>query len=467
VKRWLSFLAIVIAGAAVSFVRQGAPPLAGAAPWTAPAPRFTGVDPRLLMGAGSCAAAACHHGNFANDHTGSEYSLWISKDRHARAYEILFDTRSLVIQQYLHASAKAHEDQRCLACHVAPNVDLPKPPPHASYFKTDGVSCESCHGPAKNWINVHHLDAWKVKTPEEKQRLGMADTQSTLGRVKVCVTCHVGAPGMDVDHDLIAAGHPRLNFEFTAMHADMPHHWSDAKDRDPGASARGRRDFEARAWVMGQLVTAHAALELLADRAGNKAKLWPEFAEHDCYACHHDLQAKSWRQQKAPARGGKILPWSDWYLSMAPRALEMIKASAQPLDRLKEAMKPGFTNRAKIAESAKQAARDLGALIEQLDRKLTDPIAAEAAMKEILVKDTTRPGPSWDEATQVALGLSAMYHAQLDMKTKSAVDVGPALQNLFHILEFPKNYDSPKSFDPEAVRARLLEFKNMVIRRGL
>src|SRR5205823_3686488 len=113
----------------------------------------------------------------------------------------------------------AHEEQRCLSCHVAPDYDVNKPPCDAPYFKTDGVSCESCHGPAQDWLARHHLDAWKNETRAEKNRLGMTDTQSLAGRAQLCARCHVGAAGMDVDHDLLAAGHPRLSFEFAAFHA--------------------------------------------------------------------------------------------------------------------------------------------------------------------------------------------------------------------------------------------------------
>src|SRR5262249_45161428 len=131
---------------------------------------------------------------------------------------------------------------------------------------------------------------------------------------------------------LIAAGHPRLNFEFGAYHANMPHHWSDARDKDAKYGDAGP-DFEARAWAVGQAVTADAALKLLAHRADKESAPWPEFAEYDCFACHHNLQGKSWRQERDLKRAAGSLTWGTWYFPM-PRLLA--KMDKEPLSGLEE-----------------------------------------------------------------------------------------------------------------------------------
>lgn len=56
--------------------------------------------PRLLAGyrgAASCAAAACHGGTGRAGTPGCEYSTWIDRDRHARAYQVLLNDRSRII----------------------------------------------------------------------------------------------------------------------------------------------------------------------------------------------------------------------------------------------------------------------------------------------------------------------------------------------------------------------------------
>ena len=82
--------------------------------------------------------------------------------------------------------------------------------------RQDGVNCESCHGPAQLWLAEHTQYGWNNRPPLEKERLGMRPTRELPERAAVCVGCHVGPPGRDMNHDLIAAGHPRLNFEFAA-----------------------------------------------------------------------------------------------------------------------------------------------------------------------------------------------------------------------------------------------------------
>src|SRR5205823_3754378 len=78
--------------------------------------------------------------------------------------------------------------------------------------------------------------------------------------------------------------------------------------------------------------SAQTALELLEHRAREaqaNRRPWPEFAEYDCFACHHDLQAKSWRQARnssGPKPG--TLPWHSFFL--LNRALD------EPGDRLEE-----------------------------------------------------------------------------------------------------------------------------------
>jgi hypothetical protein len=405
-----------------------------------------------FVGAGSCSASACHNANFAHGQVGSEFTLWATRDPHAKAYEALFDARSLRIQKNLGRTAKAHEDRRCLQCHVAPEFDeqVEKQVP---YFRTDGVSCESCHGPAGKWLTTHYAEAWQAKTPAQKQSLGMKDTQSIVGRAQLCATCHVGTPGMDVDHDLIAAGHPRLTFEFTAFHAGMPRHWPDAKDRDPAKSVRGRTDFEYRAWLAGQLVTAHASLELLADRAGDVKKPWPEFAEHDCAACHYDLQASS----KRPLRPGKrgAVPWSGWSLAMTPRALQAVGSSGEALGDLRKELDRGWSDRQAIAQKARRASDTIKPLLERID-KAEEPAHV---LHEILVHDNRRAQRSWEDTAQVALALAAMRKAEIDRMTPLPGSYSLAIQELSRRLPFPSNYDKRDSFDPLAVRTRLIEFK--------
>jgi hypothetical protein len=423
-----------------------------------PAPRQAPVAPQFV-GAGSCAASACHNGHIVNGNAGSEYATWITRDGHAKAYEVLFEERSKLIQKHLRSRAPAHEEQRCLNCHVAPNLE-PSFITKAPYFKTDGVSCESCHGPAEKWLNVHQLPAWRSLNAEAKKIQGMNDTQSLLGRARLCVQCHVGAPGRDVDHDLIAAGHPRLNFEFAAFHAHMPRHWPDAKDR------AGRPDFEARAWAIGQLATAHAALELLAHRAGDAGKPWPEFAEHDCLACHHNLRSPSWRQQLGYGkRAPGAFPWGSYAL-FNRRALEgydvpMDDELLKFIEQIQASFDTGTPDRKQITQNARAAAVLIQPRLEQLERKKLDHKGVELLFQSILQIDAPKATKSWDDVTRVQLSLAALHLARQDMKAMPSLrDLQNPILNFLWKMDFPRRTEYSRSFEPAAIHQRLLEFRN-------
>src|SRR5262249_48335933 len=132
-------------------------------------------------------------------------------------------------------------------------------------------------------------------------------------------------PVRDVNHDLIAAGHPRLNFEFAAFQANMPKHWEPTADEK-------KPEYEFKSWAVGQAASAKAALDLLAYRAGHESQPWPEFTEYGCFACHHDLGASKdkdkgyvdWRQTPEHYKGRRpgALPWGTWYFALLPAALE-------------------------------------------------------------------------------------------------------------------------------------------------
>jgi hypothetical protein len=453
VKLRLSLIAVVLAGVAGHFWHGGESSSVNAGPASAPAVRSSAVG-SPFVGAGSCAAAACHNANFVGGQTGSEFTIWMTRDPHAKAYEVLFTSRSVRIQHNLHAHAKAHQDQRCLQCHVSPalDADLDKAAP---YFRTDGVSCESCHGPARKWLNVHYLDSWKEKSRTEKSAEGMTNTETLFGRTQTCVKCHVGAAGMDVDHDLLAAGHPRLNFEFSSFHAAMPHHWPDAKDRDPNKDPRGRTDFEARAWLIGQLVTTRARLDQLAARAEDQSKPWPEYAEHDCAACHHNLSAAPDRRPK----GKRLeLPWSD-YAVMAPLAVRVIQNQderpfAELLARIRISMTTApVADRRRIANEAHLAATQLKRIIDSAEPALPANIAWNDLLRTMIACESA----SRNNGTQLYMGLVAIQRGHPTMPLELADTLSRLAQGM----------DRPKDYDPAAIKARLLELQSLGVRKGL
>jgi hypothetical protein len=430
-----------------------------------------------FQGTASCAAAACHNAPGAKGSLGSEYSTWISHDKHARAYEVLFDERSKRILQNYKGSPLAPREESsplaeregylvrrledahperealCLKCHVHPHWDRLERPTQ-TLLRQDGVSCESCHGPAEKWLGEHFRPSWREKSATEKQRDGMHDTDSILGRAGLCVACHVGSSAAEVNHDLIAAGHPRLRFEFAAYHARMPHHWPDVKDKDPALG--GRQDFEAQAWALGQLVSAQQALRLLADRARDERSPWPEFAEYDCYACHHDLKAKSWRQESGyKGRTPGSLPWSDWYVCLPIVAVEGLKENGRPLQKalakVRLEMQRGRPERGKIAGSAATADGELQRLLVKLTahEAPSSQFPVADTFRQLLDKEMASLDASWDGAAQHYLVLAALHHAGSDLRLSLPARTTRSLGSLSNFLS------DPSRFTPKTIEERL------------
>ncbi|HEX3148443.1 MAG TPA: multiheme c-type cytochrome, partial [Gemmataceae bacterium] len=254
----------------------------------------------------SCASAACHAASDAGGRPGSEYTTWAGGDPHFRAYQVLTEPRSRRMVELLHGNrpgkpTPAHKDARCLSCHAPESAT-------AEHLAAHGVGCESCHGPAEKWLTAHYQDEFKSLTRREKtKRFGLYPTKDLAFRTTLCTSCHVGDANREVDHDLIAAGHPRLAFEYTGYHhnPEYKRHWSE--------TGYGP-DFDARAWEIGQVACARSATKLLAARASKADHLWPELSEFSCFACHKDLDSKAWNTVAKTSKLGSM-EWGTWYFA--------------------------------------------------------------------------------------------------------------------------------------------------------
>src|SRR5262249_34488097 len=154
----------------------------------------------------------------------SEHSVWIEQDRHAGAFSILYDAKSIRIYRNLKASSlyarlsEPHRESLCLDCHAI-NARSDHLAPGNQFALPAGVGCEACHGPAEQWIVPHSRPGWRQRPAREKATYGLEDTKDVLVRARKCAGCHVGSAEREVNHDLIAAGHPRLAFEMAGYQA--------------------------------------------------------------------------------------------------------------------------------------------------------------------------------------------------------------------------------------------------------
>lgn len=409
------------------------------------------------QGAVSCSSIACHGADGPEGAKRSEYRTWLVHDKHSRAYAVLFDDRSKRIEMNLKRikdpeAAHPETNSLCLKCHVDPHyADRPRNPGISlTDLLNDGVGCESCHGPAEKWLGPHVTLAWRQQSAQEKEeKFGLRQTKEVLGRGQACVVCHIGSGDLDVNHDLIAAGHPRLKFEYGNDLARMHKHWREADDK------KRYPDFEARVWVTGQLLSAQTALELLASRAAAADKPWPEFAEYDCFACHHDLGAASWRQGRGYTnRQPGSLAWNSWYYAL-PAVLGAQSQNgttvAKTLRGLQRAMEAPLPDRQQIGVEARQAVRHLGEWLEAEKNKPLDSVSLRALLATVARDRDNLAQGNWDGAVQLYLAITALDQALLDVDSAwKGQSLRGSLVRLYRHLRFPKDSDSPRGFDPRS-----------------
>jgi hypothetical protein len=402
------------------------------------------------QGVSSCAATACHGDSGLRGSKRSEYLTWVTYDKHASAYSVLLTRRSQLIETNYRGhkvieQAHPETDMSCLKCHALMSADH-----RLERHLQDGVACESCHGPAEKWRTVHYLPGFKEKSDQEKyQEFGMLPTKNLLYRARMCAECHVGSPGREVNHDLYAAGHPPLHFEFGAYLAIMPKHWSEEEEK------RRHPDLEVKAWALGQALSARAALQLLAWRAETKTRPWPEYAEYGCYACHHDLRAKSQRQEPrhyAGRRPGALL-WGEWFTTNLSDAVDSairvgdLSNLQEGLAKIKAGMAKPFPDRDEIAQQANRLAGRLEQLAAKLEEVQFNGASVDKMIRSVAERELPADPTDWDKQAQVCLALAALYHGLGDLDPNRR---DPAMKEHLKMrlnrLAFPPGFDSPWGF---------------------
>jgi hypothetical protein len=379
------------------------------------------------VGAGGCQSSNCHGGASALPESqsrilGNEFKTWSVEDKHAVAYQKLTEPRARRMAEILKIRDAA-TDQRCTVCHVvgSPEKSL-----------SDGVACEACHGSAGDWLGSHI----QANSHAESVKRGMTDTQNLEIRAGMCLSCHLGAGDRVVDHELIAAGHPDLAFELDTFTFAQPSHHRVAK---PSA---GNTLPRVRAWAVGQTTALAAGMRLLSVHA---EKSWPEFSDLECYQCHHDLRADSWRI----ARGYGVRKAGTLQVNTARfEVLRDLVAQAAPdqrtalesaMARLDSAISGRFTDGTGIA----QAAQAVGRIADSLTaRFLTQDFNAAwtRSMIQALNAGIQRIADSGVNAAEQATMSLDSLSAALGQSGKQQ-----AVTGLYTYLEHPSTY-KPSEF---------------------
>lgn len=297
-------------------------------------------EPYGFVGDTKCGNPTCHGSGLpTNDAEKAAWRPWKSArtqwlnrniDRHSRAYATLTTEGGKQIARYM--GIDGTQSDKCLACHAPPA----KLAPGSSYKKSDGVTCEACHGPAQEWLQAHIERDWNQKKSSYYAR-GFYDNSNFKLRAERCAACHT-----EIDHEIVAGGHPPLQFEMVA-YAQIMKHWDDQEDVPAGSFS-----VDPTLWAVGQVVGLRRLLDMVATRAGESnyqsIGKFSHFEDKNCFQCHHKLVADAIRQSKghylmvdqilavrnAGARGGLASAWGD-LVAAANSSADATRQKAQAL----------------------------------------------------------------------------------------------------------------------------------------
>lgn len=358
---------------------------------------------------------SCRHCHGGSDWSRMEqYPIWSEKDPHARAFRSLSSPLSQEIARWMGLpEGKPEEWAKCLRCHTGET----DPALHGKHYRIEeGVSCESCHGRSEQWFFPHLL---AEATHTTNVALGMTDLKDLQTRAQVCLKCH-----SELDHEIVAAGHPDLSFELLHYSFWQPPHWN-YREASPLAF-----------WAVGQAVAFTKALEDLStadvDPTTGKNIHVEAFDKASCYACHHKLVQDRWRRVE-----GHLAVYRPLVERLAPESvggpvLEAVDRIAAQIGK----SDPG--GRERVASLSKEAAvladaltpRIAEAVGEGYKEEMIQALMTDLAQPLVIAPTSRFPQPqlptAWvvqyfDQAEQKALALKclALVRTQAEHDTKS------------------------------------------------
>jgi hypothetical protein len=423
-----------------------------------------------------------------------EFKYW-REDKHGIAFDVLKTERSARMGRVLQIDDVTRHPG-CLSCHSV-SIDPAKVVRDDSFHEEEGVSCVACHGADAGWLDRHGAaTAVKRKQWRDMGRLvkdrqyGMTDLWDPAKRARLCVACHVGTATEQkvVTHAMYAAGHPPLpGVEIASFSDAMPRHWQYLKEKDDRIKALLHvSDVEAalertNLVAVGALVSFEAGMRLLADQAKD-GTAWPEFAPFDCYACHHDLQTKSWRIERGYTGKPGRPPLRAWPTTLVDLGIyhavlgDSNSAAASSPDLRKRLMSlqkvlderpfgkaaAVAPHAADLAEWAKQYTEIIGARANKLDRTASGRLLAE------LLRIEKQRIPDYDSARQIAWAFRVLQQ-ETAPKSAASLEISPqwkALDKEMN-LTFPRGREANvlnslsysleriSSYDPTAFRNNL------------
>ncbi len=175
-----------------------------------------------------------------------EGQAW-SKTHHYRSLEKLDEGRP--IAEKLGLGRKYKKTGFCIECHSTAKGDA------APYELISGVSCESCHGPAKDWKTVHNdLNIAQPERFKKSDDAGMIRKDRVYLIAKNCFGCHL------VPNETLVntGGHKAASdFELVSwLHGEVLHNYAGDTTKNRGTTQERKRVL----YIVGKLVHLEMSL---------------------------------------------------------------------------------------------------------------------------------------------------------------------------------------------------------------
>lgn len=166
-----------------------------------------------FLGESSCTTTGCHGGGEGKN----QCYIFEKKDVHTKALATLSAERSKRMGEAL-GIPDVSKDARCTVCH-SPLAAVPESRWAGEGAPETGLTCETCHGPAENWIRFHTR---KDITRDQRLAAGMREMKDLYDRANTCVACH-----LYISPEFAMKGHPEMSLDLARQQRIEPAHWKD------------------------------------------------------------------------------------------------------------------------------------------------------------------------------------------------------------------------------------------------
>ncbi|MEO6388980.1 MAG: multiheme c-type cytochrome [Croceibacterium sp.] len=417
-----------------------------------PIPAATAQGAGHYLGVATCAGSTCHGRAEGNGEIvrQDEIATWQEPSSptgaHSRARAVLDSVRGRQIAATL-GMGNPSSEPACLGCH---STYVPSGERGGRFQVSDGIGCESCHGPAGNWIASHYTTSGEHPA---NVRAGMTALENPQTRARVCLDCHYGSASGDqfVSHRMMAAGHPRIAFELDLFSTLQQHHDEDADY----ATRKGRTD-SVRLWSVGQAEAVRRSTDLFARPGFGTEGVFPEFTFYDCHSCHRQITDGPQRRLTFETNPGRPIafgqpPFNDENVIMLSAVARVLApGQAQGFDAASRAFHEAMgKDRAEAARAALRLRDAAGSLSDALAGSNGDAFAVIAAIAD---RTTNARFTDYAGSAQAVMAVDTLLNA---LVREGRVTVGAAAGIRANLNQAYDAVRAPDSYSPVRFRAAL------------